>query len=114
MMCFKRKKKLELLERSKRVVFKKISVENMIEKFFKVDQLAHMVLSDIQLKEYNYGDRVLFDDEMKTFTINKKFVDQQEESMSEYSKTSNFNSSRTKKNVNNTSSRHIKKIINVE
>jgi hypothetical protein len=59
------------LEKSREVLVNKLSVENMIEKFFKLDQVAQMVLSEHQLKEYNYGDRVLFDDEMKTFTINK-------------------------------------------
>jgi tRNA U55 pseudouridine synthase TruB len=106
-MCFRKKKKLELLERSKEVVFKKLSVENMIEKFFKVDHLAQMVLSENQMKEYNHGDRVLFDNEMKTFTINKKFIDQQEDlALSEYNK-SNFSSEKDKKNVHNTNNRQI-------
>ncbi len=40
----------------------------MIEKFFKVDELARRVLSDQQLREYYNNDRLLFEDEMKNFT----------------------------------------------
>lgn len=94
MWCIKSKKNLELLEKSKSVLIKKISVENMIEKFFKVDHVAHMVLTDNQIKEYNFGERVLFDD-MKTFTIHKKTVDKEkEESMSNVTRTLDLSSAR--------------------
>ena len=50
----------------------------MVEKFFKLDKLARMVLSDNQLREYYDTDRLLFENEMKNFsTINTtKFNDQ--------------------------------------
>lgn len=88
-MCFRRKKKLVLLKKSKDVIIHKLSVENIIEKFYKVDQIAQMVLSENQIKEYYQADRVLFDEEMKTFNINKKFEEQMEDiiGQSEFNKT---------------------------
>ena len=69
------------LERSQQVITNNISVENMIEKFFKVDEMARMVLSEQQLKEYYNNNRIVFDDQKKLSTdINpSKFNDQLEE-----------------------------------
>ena len=66
-MCFSKKKKLLNLERSQQVIINNISVENMIEKFFKVDEMARMVLSEQQLSEFNNYNRILLDDELKVF-----------------------------------------------
>ncbi len=53
----------------------------MIEKFFKVDEMARMVLSEQQLSEYYNNNRILLDDEKKLSNdINPtKFNDQLEE-----------------------------------
>lgn len=102
MICFRRTKRLELLKKSKDVIIQKLSVENIIQKFFKVDQIAEMVLSENQIKEYYQADRVLFDDEMKTFTINKKFDEQLEDiDQSEINKTVMKPNCKQTKKVNN-------------
>ena len=69
------------LERSQQVIINNISVENMIEKFFKVDEMARMVLSEQQLSEFYNNNRILLDDEKKLSNdINpSKFNDQLEE-----------------------------------
>ncbi len=45
----------------------------MVEKFFKLDKLARMVLSENQLREYYATDRLLFENEMKNFSTLNTF-----------------------------------------
>jgi hypothetical protein len=90
MMIFRRNQKLELLKQSKKVVMKKLSIENMIEKDFKMDQLAKYVLSEKQLKEYNSVSKVFIDQDIDNFVIQKYSDLKDVSALSEFNK-SNFN-----------------------
>jgi len=107
MKCFSRKKKLLLLNKSKNLIINKLSVENIIEKFFKIDQIAQMVLSENQIQEYYQADRVLFEAEMKPFNsfnvinVNKRF-EVEDFGQSEFNKSiivSNYNLTKKVPNI---------------
>lgn len=87
---FKRNLKLELMKKCKQVVLKKLSVENIIDKDFKIDKLAEMLLSQEQLKKYESESKIIIYHEISNL-LTKKYSGLKEISgLSEYNK-SNFN-----------------------
>lgn len=61
MFIYKKNTKLEYLNQSQSIVRKKLSVETMIEKYYKIDRLAKMLLSETQIKEYYSSSKINFD-----------------------------------------------------
>lgn len=61
MEIFRKNKKLKILLQVKKFIWKKLSVETIIEKNFKLDQLAKLVLNDNQIKEYNSYNKPIFE-----------------------------------------------------
>ena len=60
LVILQKNKKLDLLEKSKKLVWKKLSVENLIERSFKINQLAKFVLNESQLKEFYSNSKAIF------------------------------------------------------
>ena len=54
------KTKVKLLELSKKVIKEKISIEKMIERSLKLDQISSIILNENQLKLLNEKSRVRF------------------------------------------------------
>lgn len=61
MFIYKKNTKLQFLNESKSIVWKKLSVESMIEKYYKIDRLAKMLLNENQLKEYYSISKINFE-----------------------------------------------------
>ena len=60
LVILQKNKKLDLLEKSKKLVWRKLSVENLIERSFKINQLAKFVLKESQLKEFYSNSKAIF------------------------------------------------------
>ncbi len=54
-------KKLDILEKSKKLIWKKLSVENMIEKNFKIDQLIKFLLDENHITEYYSSSKAIIE-----------------------------------------------------
>jgi len=60
LVILQKNKKLDILEKSKKLVWSKLSVENLIERNFKINQLAKFVLNESQLKEFYSNSKAIF------------------------------------------------------
>ncbi len=60
LIILQKNKKLDILEKSKKLVWSKLSVENLIERNFKINQLAKFVLNESQLKEFYSNSKAIF------------------------------------------------------
>ena len=76
----KNKEKIKLFEQSKKLIINKISIESLIEENYKINQLANILLSDQQLRQFNNEKKVLFDAELLNYSIKHNNVPDKEQS----------------------------------